>query len=129
MTSKTWGINHCSITYALGIHLVIIVLRICTYNNVYLFEFSIQSIIRWGSEVSQSVRECGSSTRIITSSCIGRINCVDMIKSIYPRYLICVWPSHSSERAKGRFCTACIWWVKKVQSYPNLVRLKRWCNE
>ena len=53
--------------------------RLVVYNNRFLFEFSIQSILRWESEVHKSVKEGVSSTHIVTNSYKGNQKYVDTI--------------------------------------------------
>ena len=55
VTAKTWGLNHYTATYAKRMRVARAASRLIAYDNGYLFEFSIRSIMRWESEVNNKI--------------------------------------------------------------------------
>ena len=73
--------------------------RLVAYDNGYLFEFSIRSIMRWESEVSKKVKDGVSSTKIISNSYKGKLQYVEVIESSHPGYLHYLY--HQATKVKG----------------------------
>ena len=67
VTAKTWGLNHYTATYAKRMRVARAASRLISYDNGYLFEFSIRSIMRWESEVTTKIQKGVNSTDIITN--------------------------------------------------------------
>ena len=55
VTAISWGLHHFSLTYANRMRIARAASRMVAYDNGYLSEFSIRSILRWNKEVIQKV--------------------------------------------------------------------------
>ena len=98
VTAISWGLHHYSLTYKNRMRVARAASRMVAYDNGYLSEFSVSSILRWDKEVIEKVSR-GTETEKITANIrykpkkyVANIRYkpkkyVDIIKSEHPGYL------------------------------------------
>ena len=87
ITAITWGLNHPSLAYKNRIRIARAAFRLVAYDNGFLSEFSVSSILQWDKEVIEQVKE-GLSTNIITTNTPHvPTKYVDTIDDNHPGYL------------------------------------------
>ena len=87
ITAEKWGLNDKTLTFKERMRIARSASRLVAYDNGYVSEFSISSILRWDKEVINKVKD-GVSTRNINANAPHvPVKYVDVIENNYPGYL------------------------------------------